>query len=171
MRWKTLTASGALVGTLALALAGCGSGDASPAPAGQPAITVTARDITGTGNTLVTAAGATLYFADQETDGHILCVGPCIRFWTPLTVSTGTVPTAGPGIGGALATVARPEGGLQVTYDGRPLYTFSQDGGAGHADGNGATDAFGGTEFHWHAAAVTGSAPTPTGTDDGYGYR
>jgi predicted lipoprotein with Yx(FWY)xxD motif len=58
-----------------------------------------------------------------------------------------------------------------VTYDGKPLYTFSLDGRAGQAKGNGFTDAFGGTQFKWHAAVVSGTASAPSSSDgNGYGY-
>jgi predicted lipoprotein with Yx(FWY)xxD motif len=59
----------------ALALAGCGSAAnnnsaAAPAPA-VAAPTVDVRNIDGLGATLVTAGGATLYFADQDSAGQI----------------------------------------------------------------------------------------------------
>jgi predicted lipoprotein with Yx(FWY)xxD motif len=81
--------------------------------------------------------------------------------WVPLTVSAGTIPTGGAGVTGVLATVTRPDGSNQVTYDGRPLYTFTPDGGPGKSGGNGARDSFGGTDFLWHAVAISGSAPPP----------
>jgi predicted lipoprotein with Yx(FWY)xxD motif len=155
-----------MVGAAAAALAvvaACGGGTGASAP------TVSAREVPGAGTALVDAGGRTLYFADQEADGTIRCVGDCLSVWVPLTVSTGTIPTAGTGVGGTLATVARPDGGNQVTYDGRPLYTFAPDGGAGRSGGNGVRDRFGTTDFLWHAAPASGSAPAPPAGDGGPG--
>ena len=39
-----------------------------------------------------------------------------------------------------LGTIARPEGTIQVTYHGRPLYTFSGDTAPGEAHGQGIQD-------------------------------
>ncbi len=169
MRGKTLATIGALAG--ALALAGCGTGNAASAPvAGKQTTTVSTRDIAGVGTILVTSNGDTLYFADQESSGSIHCVGACLQIWTPLTVATGQTATAGTGVGGTLTTVARPDGPAQITYDGKPLYTFTQDGGPGHTDGNGVTDSFNNTQFLWHTVTASGSAaPTTSGTN-GYGY-
>lgn len=169
MRRNTRAIIGGIAG--ALALAGCSTDNAPAAPAaGNPATTVSARDIAGVGTILVTSAGDALYFADQESSGSIHCVDACVRIWMPLTIGTGQAATAGTGVGGRLATVTRPDGPAQVTYDGKPLYTFAPDGGPGHADGNGVTDNFNNTQFQWHAATVSGSAAPATGGDDGYGY-
>ena len=65
----------------------------------------------------------------------------------------------------------RPDGGgLQATFDGVPLYRFSEDGEAGATNGDGIEDAFGGAGFLWHAAvvdAVATSGSTPTTTTPG----
>ncbi len=169
MRWKTMGSIGAVLGTLALA--GCSTDSAtSVPPAGNRATTVSARAIAGVGTILVTSAGDALYFADQESAGSIHCINACIRIWTPLTAETGHAPTAGTGVGGTLATVTRPDGPAQITYDGKPLYTFAQDGGPGHVNGNGVADSFDNTQFHWHAATVSGSAAPTTAGTNGYGY-
>lgn len=168
MRWKTLGSIGAVLG--ALALAGCSTDNATSVPTvGKQATTVSARDIAGVGTILVTSAGDTLYFADQDSTGSIHCLDACICIWTPLTVATGQAATAGIGVGGRLATVTRPDGPAQITYDGKPLYTFAQDGGPGHANGNGVTDSFNHTQFLWHAATVSGSAAPTTAGTNGYG--
>lgn len=158
-----------------MATAGCGgtgsgtSDAGSHGTAGGPA-TVSTRDISGVGTALINSAGNTLYFAEQEEDGTIRCVDSCLRFWMPLTVPAGTAPTAGSGITGTLATVNRPDGAVQVTYDNRPLYTFSLDDAPGKSAGDGAKDSFGGTEFVWHAATVSGANDTDSGDKGGYRY-
>jgi predicted lipoprotein with Yx(FWY)xxD motif len=170
MRWKTLGSISAIVSALALAGCGAGNGTAAPAAANRSTTTVSARNVTGVGTILVTSAGVTLYFAYQESSGSIHCVDACLRIWTPLTVASGHAATAGTGVGGTLTTVTRPDGPAQVTYDGKPLYTFTQDGGPGHANGNGVTDSFNNTQFLWHAATASGSAAPTTAGTDGYGY-
>jgi len=162
---------GLSVGPLsALNLAGCGSAAnnnsaAAPGAAGAP--TVAVRTIDGLGPTLVTAGGATLYFADQDAASQIHCLDTCQHIWMPLTVASGATPTGQTD----LATTTRPDGAVQVVYKGRPLYTFTLDNGAGHADGNGVTDNFAGTTFTWHAATL-GPAPSTTPSSGGAGnYR
>jgi predicted lipoprotein with Yx(FWY)xxD motif len=108
-------------GTVALSLLVACSGGTGPA-------TVTVRDLPGIGTTLVDPSGKTLYTTDRETDGTVRCVAECVATWVPLTVPTGAIPTGGAGVTGVLATVARPDGANQVTYNGRPLYTFVPDG-------------------------------------------
>jgi len=165
MRWDRVLTLGAAVAAC-VALVGCGGGT------GGAGATVSARDVPGAGTVLVDAAGRTLYFTDQDSGGRIRCVAECVSAWVPLTVPTGTIPTGGAGVTGALAVLTRPDGGNQVTYDGRPLYTFGADGGAGRSAGNGVRDSFGGVDFLWHAAPAAGSgspAPDAGGGDVG-GY-
>jgi len=175
VRWSTMMGVGGAGVALAVLVA-CGGG--SGGSTGANSATVSAKNIAGVGSTLVNSDGKTLYFADEETGGQIKCVSDCLKFWQPLTLPSGTNPTAGTGVGGALAMVSRPDGSSQVTYDGKPLYAFTQEG-AGKASGNGFKDSFGGVNFEWHAAAVSGDAPAgptsgPTATDTGggtgYGY-
>lgn len=174
MQWKTTLRSGAVAVGLALAVAACGSGgdngDGATAGAGSNGATVSTREVSEVGTALTGADGKTLYFAEQEADGTIACKDACLSFWKPLTVSRGTTPTAGTGVTGTLATVNRPDGSVQVTYDGKPLYTFTEDRGPGQAKGNGFEDTFNGTDFVWHAAAPSGAAPTDAGPTGGYGY-
>jgi predicted lipoprotein with Yx(FWY)xxD motif len=97
---------------------------------------------------LTTTKGRTLYSLSVEKNGRFICTGSCLSVWHPLMVPTRVKPT-GPV---KLDTIARPEGGTQVTYKGRPLYRFGGDSKAGEANGEGIKDV--GT---WHAAA----APQP----------
>lgn len=86
----------------------------------------------------------TVYTFTRDSHRASACLGACARTWVP--VLTGTTPQAlsGSGISQAdLGTVRRPDGTHQVTFEGHPLYTFSQDG-AGTAAGAG-VKAFGGT--------------------------
>ncbi len=98
---------------------------------------------------LTTVKGRTLYSLSAETNGKFICTGSCLSAWRPLLVAR-TVQPVGPVY---LAQVERPDGRIQVTYKGRPLYTFSGDTKAGDVNGQGIKDV--GT---WRAA-VTGKLP------------
>lgn len=109
--------------------------------------------VTSLGKTVLTNnAGRTLYTLSVEKHGHFICTGSCLSTWRPLTVSAGTKPT-GPV---TLGTVKRPDGRTQVTYRGRPLYSFAGDTKAGEAKGEGFKDV--GT---WHAATIAAGSAMP----------
>ena len=96
------------------------------------------------GKTVLTANnGHTLYTLSVEKHGTFICKGSCLKTWFPLVVAPGVKPT-GPV---ALGTVKRPDGRRQVSFEGRPLYTFDGDTKKGDAKGEGFKDV--GT---WHAA-------------------
>lgn len=101
---------------------------------------------------LTTTKGRTLYSLSVEKNGKFICTGACLSSWHPLTVPAGTKPT-GPV---KLGTIERPEGGIQVTYRGRPLYRFGADSKAGEVNGEGIKDV--GT---WHAATASRAQPAP----------
>jgi predicted lipoprotein with Yx(FWY)xxD motif len=94
---------------------------------------------------LVNLKGLTLYSLSAETHGKFICKGSCLKIWHPLYFAAGVKPT-GPV---KLGTIKRPDNGKrQVTFDGRPLYTFEEDKKAGDVKGQGIKDV--GT---WHAAS------------------
>jgi predicted lipoprotein with Yx(FWY)xxD motif len=96
---------------------------------------------------LTTTKGRTLYSLSAERGGKFICteMSGCTSIWHPLTVAAGVVPK-GPV---KLGTIHRPEGQVQVTYRGLPLYTFASDKKPGQVKGEGLKDV--GT---WHAALV-----------------
>jgi predicted lipoprotein with Yx(FWY)xxD motif len=155
----------------AVALAGCGGGgsssssDSNVATAAQGPKTVSIKKVAGAGEVLVDRGGMSLYSPDQEKSGKVLCTGECTSVWMPLRPNGR--PTAGPGVG-HLSSISRPDGGFQVTVDGKPVYTFTQDQ-PGQVTGQNATDKFGGRQFTWHVITPNGKAPgTPkTGPGDG----
>ncbi len=96
---------------------------------------------------LAAANGHTLYSLSVERRGRFVCTrrSGCLALWKPLLV-----PRGGSVVGPVkLGSIKRPDGGRQVTYRGRPLYTFTQDRGPGKANGEGFKDV--GT---WHAVRV-----------------
>ena len=90
-------------------------------PAGS--VAVNTGTAPGVGTVLVDAAGLTLYELETEAGGGIMCTGACRTAWPPLLLPAGvSSATQGPGVTGTLGVITRPDGGRQVTYDGRPLY-------------------------------------------------
>jgi predicted lipoprotein with Yx(FWY)xxD motif len=145
----------ASAGFAVLAIAACGGGGKTSSTASAPAspATVSVRQLSGVGSVLVDRSGKALYTPDQEASGKILCDGTCTAFWKPLEAGAGK-PTAGAGAG-KLGVIKRPDGTMQVTSSGKPLYTFSEDS-AGKVTGNGFSDDFGGRHFTWHVVNSSG---------------
>ena len=155
-----------------LVLAGCGAAGNTATASGPSAsgTTVTVRDAGGM-SVLATSSGQTLYASDQEK-GKVLCMSSaCVGVWKPLTVSAKQKPTSSGSVAGHLGTVKRQDGSRQVSFNGRPLYTFSFDHSAGQVNGDGQSDSFDGTDFTWHAATPTGTNPTSSSSaGSGFGY-
>jgi predicted lipoprotein with Yx(FWY)xxD motif len=171
---KLLTAAGLAAAVLAVAAcASSSSSTATTAPSGTPAAgassgssgaTVMEKSIGGT-EVLTNSAGLTLYWFAPDTSTTSKCTGSCATYWPPLK---GPV-TAGPGVTGTLGVITRPDGTMQATYDGHPLYTYAADSAPGQNKGNG-VNASGGL---WHEVTVSGAAPAPapsTSSHGGYGY-
>jgi predicted lipoprotein with Yx(FWY)xxD motif len=143
----------------------------SSQPGSTPTVGVV--EIDGLGRVLTDADGKVLYASDEEAaDPNVVCTGACAEFWIPVDAGSAP-PTGADGVTG-LDVAERPDGTMQVTHDGRRLYTFSQDS-AGEAGGEGFSDTFDGQRFTWHAVVVdeTGSAVTSATTgaaDDNVDY-
>jgi len=116
---------------------------------------------------LVNRAGRTLYSLSAETNGRFICTTGCVSTWHPLIAPRGKKPTGASSLG----TIRRPGGQTQVTYKGKPLYTFAGDMQAGDGKGEGFKDV-----GVWHMATVAGSAkqapatPQPMNTSPSYSY-
>lgn len=166
---RTTTYATAALALAVLALSACGgSGSAaSPTTAGS-SDTVSTADVQGVGTVLVDSKGMALYSPDQEKSGTIECTAECTSIWVPLTVA-GT-PTGSSDVASKLGTVKRPDGATQVTFDGKPLYTFAEDSGPDTVTGDGAKDQFGGQSFTWHVAEAGAVTTTNTSGEGGYGY-
>ena len=150
------------VPVLAIGLAACGgssnsSGSSSNAVSTMPAQTsassdtVSTKSVSGVGTVLVDSKGDALYTNNQDTASKMACTAACQSIWPPLMASG--KPTSSDSSVQAKLGVANG----QVTFDGKPLYTFVQDS-PGQATGNGFMDSFGGTNFTWTAATTGGSA-------------
>ena len=152
------------------------SGTASPSSgssAGTRSAVLTVRK-TRLGYVLANANGFTIYWfaRDHRGSARPACAGNCLMTWSPVTGTP--VAATGVTLGGVLGTITRPNGLVQATYNGYPLYTFGSDSAPGQLSGNGAAGA-------WHVikekapARSTTSGRSTTGgssnsTGGGYGY-
>jgi predicted lipoprotein with Yx(FWY)xxD motif len=152
------------IGTMLVTACGSNStATSSSGSASSTSSTVHAQQIAGVGSVLVDSKGFTLYVLSGESATSIKCTGSCATNWPPLTVPSGAQPTAGSGVSGKLSTVQRPDGSLQVTYNGMPLYTFVGDSGPGQATGQGVAN------FSIATATATGGGAGGSGSSGGYG--
>jgi predicted lipoprotein with Yx(FWY)xxD motif len=174
---KTFTAFSAAVALAALA--GCGSSSdssttattkasastATQAAATTPSATSAAASTGATGSAVVIsvkhgkpgtilAAGPhhlTVYMFEGDKGTASSCTGACASAWPPVTTSA-TATGSGGASAAMISTVTRADGTKQVTYNGHPLYFFTQDKDAGDAYGQG-VKAFG---ADWYVMAPSG---------------
>jgi len=139
------------------------SGGGSSAHAAAAAGSLMAAKIGGA-TVLTNAKGFTLYSFAPDTSTKSNCNGTCAQNWPPVKG-----PATAAGVKGTFGTIKRPDGSIQATFDGHPLYTFVGDTAPGQAKGNG-LNAAGGV---WHEVTTSGSAPagsSSSGSGGGYGY-
>ena len=129
-----------------LALTGCGGDDedsaatqpapttaaaptttATPVPKPKPkGTTITVRD-SDYGRMLFGTDRQAIYIFQNDPRGSTVCYGDCAEAWPP--VYTKGEPQAGKGVRAPLlGTVKRRDGRLQVTYAGKPLYFYANEG-------------------------------------------
>jgi predicted lipoprotein with Yx(FWY)xxD motif len=159
---RVVVAVGAIA-VVATACGGSGGDQSSGGAGGSSASLVSVSSVDGT-DVLVDSDGATLYSAEVEESGQILCVDACTSFWEPLSGSAADISTTSTALRDQLGVVDRPDGEAQLTYDGLPLYIFAEEG-AGELTGDGFTDDFQGTHFEWSAVRSSGSTSS-SGTPD-----
>ena len=116
------------------------SAPTSSAPASSAAAPAEAATLalgtadTSLGSILVDGKGMTLYMFTKDTKGSeaSACTGQCLVAWPPLFGK----PTAGKGADDSkLGSFALPDGSIQATYNGWPLYYWKDDAKAGDATG------------------------------------
>jgi predicted lipoprotein with Yx(FWY)xxD motif len=91
-------------------------------------------------NILTNGSGDTLYYFKSDTASSSACTGGCASTWPPV-LSPGGTPTSSANLPGKLAVISDANG-MQVTYNGHPLYTFASDTSAGMVTGNGVNNFF-----------------------------
>jgi predicted lipoprotein with Yx(FWY)xxD motif len=154
-----------------VAIAGCGGGSSSStspstSAAGTTsggAATIDVANNPQVGQILTDSKGETVYVFAKDTNGKSECSGSCAGVWPP--VPTSGSPKAGTGVDASkLGTTKRSDGSTQVTYDGRPLYTYTADTSPGDTTGNG-VNLYGAL---WYAVQPNGSN-APVGGSSGSG--
>jgi len=103
----------------------------------------------------INAAGFTVYVfdADLKAPGTSQCTATCAGVWPAVTVASSTTLSSG------FSTITRSDNGVQqLTFGGRPLYTFTVDQAPGQTNGDGITS-FGAT---WHVARPSNSVTSAT---------
>lgn len=128
-------------------------------------VTNAVSGVTQTENIVINGKGRAVYMLSGDTTKHPKCTkaNGCFSFWPPVTVSSAKSLSKAAGVKGRLGTFKR-SGITQVTLNGHPLYTFSNDHKKNNATGEG-VNGFNGI---WHvvkgAGASTGSSSNSTPT-------
>lgn len=112
------------------------SAPASSAPAASASGPTVKTQSGAMGTFLTTSSGLSLYEFVSDSSTKSTCYGPCAMYWPPLIV-TGKPTGAGGVSNGKLGTITRTDGKKQVTYAGRPLYTYQPDSAPGDTTGQG----------------------------------
>lgn len=147
----------ALLAALALGAAACGDDDNGGA-AETTTSTAAGGSATGEAATvevvesdlgpILASDGRTLYAFVPDDGSAPTCYDDCAANW-PALLAEGDV-TAGDGVEVDVGTVARDDGGEQVTIAGWPLYFFANDAAPGDTNGQGVNDV-------WFVVAPDGS--------------
>lgn len=118
---------------------GNAGGDAAAPAVGSKTATLTAKTIARMGKVVVDDNGWVLYRFDKDSANPPTsnCKDKCAQVWPPVLSTDGNVPKL-EGIDQALVgTIQRPDGGMQVTLAGWPLYRYIGDKTPGKWTGQG----------------------------------
>lgn len=80
---------------------------------------------------LTDSKGMTLYTFDNDKDGQSACYDACATNWPPLLAEAGAMAE------GEYGLVARTDGTMQWTHEGKPLYLWAKDAKPGDKTGDG----------------------------------
>lgn len=91
------------------------------------------------GQILTDEAGFTVYLFtnDEQGSGASSCLSECMGMWPPVGEITSP---SGALEAGLVGTIERPDGSIQATYNGWPLYNFANDAAEGDTNGQGVND-------------------------------
>ena len=107
--------------------------------------------------------GHAVYMFTADHNGMSACQADCAKAWPPMMTSG--APLAGTGVNASLLGTIPRDGGMQVTYAGKPLYYFVGDKAAGSTAGEGITH-FGGS---WYLVSPSGKEVEKTAAKQGNG--
>lgn len=115
------------------------------------------------GTVVVDGQGMTVYYYDKDTKGSgtSACEGECAAAW-PAVHAASADPEVD-GVTGEVGTITGVDGELQVTVDGRPVYTYAADTGPGDVTGQGVNGV-------WHVVAPDGTEIMDAAPAAGSGY-
>ncbi len=110
--------------------------------------------------TVLAAEGNTLYSVKTKK----ACDAKCHKTWSPALLPQGvTAASASGGVDASKLGTTSSEGGLQITYDGKPLFWYAKDKASGQVKGN-LSDKWG----KW-TAVVTKASSSSSGGSGGSG--
>ena len=111
-------------------------GTSSATPPAYTLDATTSASSTSLGTYLIAANDMTLYEYANDSSGTTKCVSAtCVSLWPAYTVASGTALTESPAVAGAIGTITRPDGSVQVAYNGMPLYFYHADAAPGDTNG------------------------------------
>ncbi|HAO64936.1 TPA: hypothetical protein DCQ44_03080 [Candidatus Taylorbacteria bacterium] len=112
---------------------------ASTATSSSGVMVLDTASTTTLGTHVVAQNGMTLYLYTADKTDISNCTGACAALWPPYTVSSAVaVSLSGtPSVTGAISSITRADGTLQITYKGAPLYFYSKDVKPGDIGGQG----------------------------------
>ena len=88
------------------------------------------------GTYLIAYNGMTVYTYSPDTNNKSNCYGTCAQNWPPYLVGAeDNVQQLKAGVNGKVDTIIRTDGGIQVTYNGHPLYFYIKDKQSGDTTG------------------------------------
>jgi predicted lipoprotein with Yx(FWY)xxD motif len=95
------------------------------APGGPVALTVATKP--GVGVYVADAAGRAVYVLDDGTGAKVACTGTCLTQYQPVAGSATADPNAAGLKADLIGVTTLPDGTMQVTYAGKPLYYANAD--------------------------------------------
>lgn len=148
MTIRTRVGVTAVAAAAALGLSACGGGTdpAAPRPVADPVAAtpeigtiLTANSTPRLGTVVVDGQGYTLYRFDKDTTKPPTsnCAGDCARQWPPVLATPGSPLTVEGVSQDAVGTINRPDGSVQLTLGGWPVYRYSGDTRPGAVAGQG----------------------------------
>ncbi|MCU1634427.1 MAG: hypothetical protein JWM61_3079 [Micrococcaceae bacterium] len=119
----------------------------APAAVGPTTLGVATSEL---GEIVVDANGMSVYYFNKDVadSGVSACTDDCLVAWPP--VISGTETPEVEGVTGETGVIETPEGDLQMTINGMPIYYFNKDLAAGDINGQAVGDV-------WYVVAPDGT--------------